>query len=174
MGRILVVDDSPFMIRLVTYMLEAAGYETTSAENGKEALDLIAEDPPDLVFLDMMMPEMDGLETLRAIRSNSATEGLPVLMLTAKARDEDYRLAKEAGADGYLTKPFNQADVLDSVVNYLGRAPEDRAQRAQGAAGSQETASREEVHCATDLAAGDTRGDLPCRHTAGCGAEVPE
>jgi CheY-like chemotaxis protein len=120
MGRVLVVDDSPFMIRLVTYILESAGYETASAENGRMALDMIAKQPPDLVFLDTMMPEMDGLETLRAIRANPQTRDIPVLMLTAKAQADDYKLAKDAGANGYLTKPFNQADVLGSVARYLG------------------------------------------------------
>lgn len=120
MRRVLVVDDSPFMIRLVTYILESAGYETESAENGRMALDLISKEPPDLVFLDTMMPEMDGLDTLRAIRANPETRDIPVLMLTAKVQDDDYRLAKDAGANGYLTKPFNQADVLGSVARYLG------------------------------------------------------
>jgi len=126
MARILVVDDSPFMVRLVTYILEEAGHETVSAENGTAALDLMAVDLPDLVFLDTMMPEMDGLETLRAIRADPQTRDVPVLMLTAKTQAEDYRVAEEAGANGYLTKPFNQADVLDSVARYLGRAPANR------------------------------------------------
>jgi CheY-like chemotaxis protein len=120
MGRILVVDDSPFMVRLVTYMLESAGHETTSAENGRVALDLMAEEVPDLVFLDTMMPEMDGLQTLRTIRANPRTKDVPVLMLTAKAQDDDFQAAREAGADGYLTKPFNRGDVLDSVARCLG------------------------------------------------------
>jgi CheY-like chemotaxis protein len=123
MGRILVVDDSPFMVRLVTYMLESAGHETTSAENGKVALDLMAKEVPDLVFLDTMMPEMDGLETLRAIRANPSTADVPVLMLTAKTQNDDFQAAIEAGANGYLTKPFNQGDVLDSVARYLGCGP---------------------------------------------------
>jgi CheY-like chemotaxis protein len=114
------------MVRLVTYVLEEAGYETVSAENGKAALEVMAADPPDLVFLDSMMPEMDGLETLRAIRANPQTTEVPVLMLTAKTQAEDYRLAEEAGANGYLTKPFSQSDVLDSVARYLGRAPGNR------------------------------------------------
>jgi CheY-like chemotaxis protein len=109
MARVLVVDDSPFMVRLVTYILEEAGYETVSAENGKAALDLMSGDLPDLVFLDTMMPQMDGLETLRAIRADPQTRDVPVLMLTAKTQAEDYRVAEEAGANGYLTKPFNQA-----------------------------------------------------------------
>lgn len=124
MGRILVVDDSPFMVRLVTYMLESAGHETASAENGKVALGLMAKEVPDLVFLDSMMPEMDGLETLRAIRANPNTMDVPVLMLTAKAQDDDYLAAREAGANGYLTKPFNRADVLDSVARCLGPGSE--------------------------------------------------
>ncbi len=126
MARVLVVDDSPFMVRLVTYILEEAGYETMSAENGKAALELMAADPPDLVFLDTMMPEMDGLETLRAIRANPQTRDVPVLMLTAKTQAEDYRVAEEAGANGYLTKPFHQAGVLDSVARHLGRGPAGR------------------------------------------------
>jgi CheY-like chemotaxis protein len=120
MGRVLVVDDSPFMIRLVTYILDSAGYETASAENGRIALDMIAQQPPDLVFLDTMMPEMNGLETLRSIRANPETRDIPVLMLTAMVQDDDYRVAKAAGADGYLVKPFTQAAVLDSVARYLG------------------------------------------------------
>jgi CheY-like chemotaxis protein len=123
MVRVLVVDDSPFMVRLVTYILEEAGYETMSAENGKAALELLAAGPPDLVVLDTMMPEMDGLETLRAIRADPQTRDVPVLMLTAKTQAEDYRLAEEAGANGYLTKPFHQADVLARVARCLGRAP---------------------------------------------------
>lgn len=119
MGRILVVDDSPFMIRLVTYILESAGYETASAENGKVALEMIAEESPDLVFLDTMMPEMDGLETLAALRSNPRTKDLPVLMLTAKTQADDHRIALDAGANGYLTKPFHQADVLNVVAQHL-------------------------------------------------------
>jgi CheY-like chemotaxis protein len=126
MAKVLVVDDSPFMVRLVTYVLEEAGYETVSAENGKAALEVMAADPPDLVFLDTMMPEMDGLETLRAIRANPQTTEVPVLMLTAKTQAEDYRLAEKAGANGYLTKPFSQTDVLDGVARYLGRAPRNR------------------------------------------------
>jgi CheY-like chemotaxis protein len=124
-GRILVVDDSPFMVRLVTYILESAGYETVSAENGKIALEMIAEESPDLVFLDTMMPEMDGLETLAAIRSNPRTRDLPVLMLTAKTQADDYRVALDAGANGYLTKPFRQADVLEGVVQHLRAGTDD-------------------------------------------------
>lgn len=127
MSKILVVDDSPFMIRLVTYILETAGYETVSAENGKVALEMIAEERPGLVFLDTMMPEMDGLETLRAIRADPRAKDLPVLMLTAKVQAEDHEIAKAAGADGYLTKPFNQAEVLDSAARYLGPPLGERA-----------------------------------------------
>jgi CheY-like chemotaxis protein len=175
MARILVVDDSPFMVRLVTYMLETAGYETASAENGRAALDLIARDPPDLVFLDMMMPEMDGLETLQAMRANPVTEGLPVLMLTAKAQAEDYRLAKEAGANGYLTKPFNQAEVLDSVVEHLGRAPKSSARRRGDEGCGQETAGGVEVvRCQTDLAPQDSRVGLSGRHGEDRGSGVSD
>ena len=124
MAKVLIVDDSPFMVRLVGYMLETAGYETASAENGKVALELIAQDPPDLVFLDMMMPEMNGLETLRAIRADAKTKDLPVLMLSAKAQTQDCEAAKEIGADGYLIKPFKSAQVLDSAAQYLGPPPD--------------------------------------------------
>ena len=88
-------------------------------------LDMIAEESPDLVFLDTMMPEMDGLETLAAIRSNPRTKDLPVLMLTAKTQADDHRVALDAGANGYLTKPFQQADVLNSVVQHLCRSADE-------------------------------------------------
>ncbi len=123
MGKILIVDDSPFMVRLLSYMLETAGYETESAENGKAALKSMLNELPDLVLLDMMMPEMDGLETLRAIRSDAKIKDVPVIMLSAKAQSEDFQAAKELGADGYLTKPFESAQVLASAARYLGPAP---------------------------------------------------
>ncbi len=123
MGKILIVDDSPFMIRLLSYMLETAGYETESAENGKIALELMLKEPPGLVLMDMMMPEMDGLETLRAIRDNVRIKDVTVLTLSAKTQSEDFQAAKGLVADGYLTKSFESAQVLASAARYLGPAP---------------------------------------------------
>jgi CheY-like chemotaxis protein len=118
MPDILIVDDSPIMARLLEYMLASAGYKTQVARAGPDALTSIARHAPSLVFLDVMMPEMDGLEVLRRIRQDPATAALPVVMLTAKAQEADREQALQAGADGYLTKPYSQEQVLLVVTRY--------------------------------------------------------
>jgi len=110
--KILVVDDEPHIVRLVQVNLEKAGYIVTTASNGKEALEAIAQEQPDLMVLDVMMPEMDGLETLKRIKGNPETDDIPVILLTAKAQDADVFEGWKSGADLYLTKPFNPGELL--------------------------------------------------------------
>ncbi|MEI6519741.1 MAG: response regulator [bacterium] len=113
--KILAVDDERHIVRLIQVNLERAGYTVITAFDGREALKKIEEERPDLVVLDVMMPFMDGLETLKRIRANPMTNRTPVIMLTAKAQDQDIFTGYSSGADIYLTKPFNPMELLTFV-----------------------------------------------------------
>jgi adenylate cyclase len=113
-SRILVVDDVPQNVRLLEAVLTAHGYSVTSASSGPEALEKVAAELPDLLLLDIQMPEMDGYEVCRRLRANPATEFLPVVMITSS--DTEVRVnALEAGADDFVTKPFDQQELLIRV-----------------------------------------------------------
>ncbi len=117
--QILVVDDEVFIRRLVEVNLQRAGYRVTIAHDGVEALEKVREDRPDLVVLDVMMPRMDGFETLRQLKADPATADIPVVMLTAKAQDADIFNGWKSGADCYLTKPFNPLQLLTFIRRIL-------------------------------------------------------
>jgi two-component system, OmpR family, alkaline phosphatase synthesis response regulator PhoP len=119
MPRILAVDDEPNIIRLIEVNLTRHGYQVETANNGVQALEKIRASRPDLVVSDVMMPEMDGFELLSSIRRDPALESLPVIMLTAKAGDKDVLGGYSRGADMYLTKPFNPAELLAFVKRIL-------------------------------------------------------
>lgn len=113
--KILAVDDEKHIVRLVQVNLERAGYTVVTANDGKEALEKVAEENPDLVVLDVMMPYMDGFEVLQNLRRSPATRDIPVIMLTAKAQDADVFKGWQSGVDCYLTKPFNPMELLSFV-----------------------------------------------------------
>jgi class 3 adenylate cyclase len=113
-ARILVVDDKPENLRLLDAILSPRGYTVDTAGSGAEALERLAAQPPDLVLLDLEMPEIDGYDVCRHIRATPETEGLPVIMITASGRDEKNR-ALDAGADDFVLKPFDQAELLARV-----------------------------------------------------------
>jgi two-component system KDP operon response regulator KdpE len=115
---ILVVDDEPRMIQFIRMNLELEGYRVTQASNGLEALNKIRDELPDLVVLDVMMPEMDGFETLRMLREVSS---VPVIMLTVKADEEDKVKGLGLGADDYVTKPFSPRELAQRVKAVLRR-----------------------------------------------------
>jgi len=117
--RILVVDDEPHLVKAVRLYLEMHGYEVLGATSGEEALEALREHLPDLIILDVMMPGMDGFETLEAIREVSA---VPVIMLTAKGEEEHKVRGLSLGADDYVTKPFSQRELLARVQSVLRRA----------------------------------------------------
>lgn len=114
-NRVLAVDDERHILRLIEVNLKAAGYEVVCAGDGVQALEAVAADPPDLIVLDWAMPELDGLEVLKRLKSNPETSLIPVVMLTAKAQDSDVFKGWETGVDAYLTKPFNPRELLAFV-----------------------------------------------------------
>src|SRR6476620_9923404 len=117
--KILAVDDEKHIVRLVQINLQKAGYEVATANTGREALERVKEFGPDLIVMDVMMPEMDGFEALKKLKENAATREIPVIMLTAKAQDADVFRGWQSGADLYLTKPFNPAELLSFVKRLL-------------------------------------------------------
>lgn len=116
--RILVVDDEVNIVDLVTLYLEREGYRVDSASDGATALEMIRDDEPALVVLDIMLPEMDGFEVCRQAR---ATSEVPIIMLTARDEDIDKIVGLEIGADDYLTKPFNPRELVARVKAILRR-----------------------------------------------------
>jgi len=127
--RILVVDDEPDAVELIEFNLKASGYEVVTAADGEEALKKAKALLPDLIVLDLMLPEVDGLEVCKILRRDPATAGLPIVMLTAKAAEIDRVLGLELGADDYVTKPFSPRELVLRVQNVLQRrsAPAGRA-----------------------------------------------
>jgi len=113
--KILAVDDEKNIVRLVQINLERQGYEVITANDGKEALEKVDSERPDLVVLDVMMPYMDGFEVLQNLRRNPSTREIPVIMLTAKAQDQDVFKGWQSGVDCYLTKPFNPMELVSFV-----------------------------------------------------------
>ncbi len=113
--HVLVVEDEEDIIRLITFHLEKEGYRVTGTGSGREALGLAYENPPDLVVLDIMLPEMDGLEVCRRLRAGKDTAGIPILILSAKKEELDKVLGLELGADDYMVKPFSVRELVARV-----------------------------------------------------------
>jgi two-component system phosphate regulon response regulator PhoB len=119
--KILVVDDEPEAVELVEFNLKQAGYVVTTAADGAEALKKARSVVPDLIVLDVMLPEMDGFEICKTLRLDPATVKVPILMLTAKAAEIDRVLGLELGADDYLTKPFSPRELLLRIKKIIAR-----------------------------------------------------
>lgn len=113
--KILAVDDEKHIVRLVQINLQKEGYDVVTATNGREAIEAVDEHKPDLIVMDVMMPEMDGFAALQKLKENRATANIPVIMLTAKAQDADVFKGWQSGADLYLTKPFNPQELITFV-----------------------------------------------------------
>src|SRR5262249_5775531 len=113
--RILLIEDNHNLREEIINVLELEGFEVRTAETGRVGLERIQEEIPDLVLCDLMMPDMDGYETLKAIRSHPATLKLPVILLTARDDDQCRTKGAELGADDYVTKPFRIPDLLRAV-----------------------------------------------------------
>ncbi|HEX3303079.1 MAG TPA: response regulator, partial [Thermomicrobiales bacterium] len=118
---VLVVDDEPAIVRLVRAKLQSDGRAVISANSGEEALKVLEDERPDLIVLDVMMPGIDGFETLRRIRTGAFSNQVPVIMLTARASDADRLKGLNAGADDYMSKPFNPDELAARVTAVLRR-----------------------------------------------------
>lgn len=131
--RILVVDDDVDTLRLVGLMLKRQGYEILAASNGTKAVALAQKEQPDLILLDVMMPDMDGFEVARRLRSDPTTEDIPIIMFTAKTQIDDKVTGFESGADDYLTKPTHPAELIAHVRALLNRSKKMRTRAVQSA-----------------------------------------
>jgi len=120
--RVLLADDEPNIVESLRFLLERAGFEVLVATDGREALDTALQEKPDVLVLDLMLPELDGYEVLRQLRANADSAGLPVLMLTAKGQRIDRETALKCGADLFITKPFANADITAAVIQLADKA----------------------------------------------------
>lgn len=119
-AKIMIVDDEPDTVELVSLVLESEGYEVIPVYNGRDALNMLKDVKPDLILLDIMMPDVDGWNVYQSIRSNEETKDLPVVMLTAKAQSIDKMIGLHVvGVDGYITKPFGHRELTDGVKKHL-------------------------------------------------------
>ena len=114
-SRVLVVDDDPVIQKLLKVNFEMEGYEVLSAADGAEGLDQAGSGRPDVIILDVMMPKMNGLEVLAALKADDSTKNIPVILLSAKAQAGDVQAGLDRGANAYVTKPFDPLDLLDRV-----------------------------------------------------------
>jgi CheY-like chemotaxis protein len=119
--KILVVDDNPDSVAIMQGILESRGYDVAAASGGAEALQLLKKEAVDLVLLDIMMPEMNGIEVLQRIKEDAASGRLPVILVTAKTQDEDLLSGYQYGADYYITKPFTGKQLLYGIELILGK-----------------------------------------------------
>ncbi|MGL5194154.1 MAG: response regulator transcription factor [Chroococcales cyanobacterium] len=120
--RLLLIDDDPNLILLVKDYLEFRGYEVTTAENGREALEILEKEMPDMIICDVMMPEMDGYAFVEQVRKDSRTNWIPVLFLSAKGQSQDRVKGLNTGADVYMVKPFEPEELVSQVEASLKQA----------------------------------------------------
>ena len=123
--RVLVVEDNPLNLKLVRDVLTASGYEVLPAVTGEEAVTLAATCEPDLVLMDLQLPDFDGYEALRRLREDPALQAVPVVAVTAFAMREDHERANAYGFDGYLEKPISIRDLPGQVAAFIGRGHAD-------------------------------------------------
>jgi len=116
--KLLLVDDEPALVEMVKMRLEAYGYEVVVAFDGQEALEKARTVKPDLIILDLMLPKIDGYKVCRMLKFDEKYQNIPIVMFTARIQDSDKKLAKDVGADDYITKPF-EAEVLLSTIKKL-------------------------------------------------------
>jgi two-component system phosphate regulon response regulator PhoB len=122
--RILIVEDEPDLRQVLEYNLLQAGYEVSAAARGEEGLRIALERPPELVLLDLMLPDLPGTDVCRALKEDARTRGVPIVMLTAKGEEIDRVVGFELGADDYVTKPFSVRELLLRIAAILRRSKE--------------------------------------------------
>lgn len=142
-GKILVADDSPNIREILKISLEGDGYTVVLAEDGEQALAMVARENPDLLIMDVMMPKVNGFQVCRRVKTDRSTHDVPVIMLTAKSAQQDVFWGKDCGADEYMTKPFSTKELVKTIERLLqirrgqtghasGVAEEARQRRARG------------------------------------------
>jgi twitching motility two-component system response regulator PilG len=129
-NRILVVEDEESLLKLESILFTSKGYQVTGVRGGLDALRSISQQRPDLVVLDIMLPDMDGFEVCRSIKEDPDTSSIPVVMLTAKKSSRDLEAGRVAGADAYITKPFKSVKVLEVIGGLLGNRTTGRGERS--------------------------------------------
>ena len=122
LGRVLVVDDDEVIRQLIAVNLTLEGFEVATAVDGEDCLDKVTQTSPDVITLDIMMPRLDGWVTATQLRKNPLTSAIKVVLITARAQEDDRSRGKEIGVDAYLTKPFDPAEMI-RVVRELAGAP---------------------------------------------------
>jgi DNA-binding response OmpR family regulator len=119
--KVLLVEDDPVILRLLEVNFELEGFDVVLAHDGAEGIDLARTERPDLVISDIMMPKVSGLELVAALKGDDATAAIPIILLSAKAQSADVKAGMEAGADDYVTKPFEPLDLVDRVRALIPR-----------------------------------------------------
>jgi len=120
MAKVLIVDDSPTELHILTKVLEKGGYSVCTAQNGEEGVEKSKSENPDLILMDVVMPGLNGFQATRKITRDPATKNIPVIMVTTKDQDTDREWGMRQGARDYLVKPVNADELLDKVKRYLG------------------------------------------------------
>jgi twitching motility two-component system response regulator PilG len=119
--KILIVEDEESLLKLESILLTTKGYLVQGATTGLAALEAVAAEPPDLILLDIMLPELDGFEVCERIKNNPETRDIPIILLTARKTSEDVARGDAVGADQYITKPFKSAMVMETIERLLDR-----------------------------------------------------
>ncbi|GER81968.1 DNA-binding response regulator [Thermogemmatispora aurantia] len=161
--KILVVDDEEVLVEAIAYSLEQEGYQVLTALDGRAALELARRERPQLIILDIMLPEIDGLEVCRQLRREPATATTPIMLLTARGEEIDRVVGLEVGADDYVTKPFGRRELLARVRALLRRAAYPLTQAPPEGGSMTPEATAQSRRSARELIAGPVRIDLPGR-----------
>ena len=119
---ILIVEDEPKNLKLIRDLLQASGYLTLEATNGAEGVELARAHKPDLILMDILMPTMDGFEATKILKADAETRNIPIIALTSYAMKEDDEKMREAGCDGYITKPIDTREFLKKVSKFLSKS----------------------------------------------------
>lgn len=119
MKKILIVDDEKDIVETLAFMLKAKGFECIYAYDGESGLNLAKTINPDLIILDVMMPKINGFKICRLLKFDNKYKNIPIIMVTARSQDEDKIIGEETGADEYITKPFEFAEILEKINEHL-------------------------------------------------------